>query len=276
MRISLRELLIVVAVAALGCAAMRFSSGVLRPLMQLVTAAVVLGCLLRVIFERGARQVTAAGFLVCALLYGLAAHIQDVDAFGPIFRSSRDRLEIDSASLPTRALLALHTSIIGYQWVNARDGSPLDFDPTAKPDGGGTNTGEPSTEELVLQDSRQRLRFGRSGDPSGTRRGSRSGRGGPEPRRSFEESRRLRDMQNIASTMEESLRSSNLDEAAVDRALLTAMRNNATYEYRPRAPLRDIVVVGHSLLMLIVGYCGGQFAALVYRRRRPPHGAENA
>jgi hypothetical protein len=257
MRISLRELLIVVAVAAVGLASIRFAGTEVRPLMQLVAGLLLVASLIRAIFDRGQRQAVAAGFFICATLYGLAAHYSDVAMYGTSRPTAPDP-ELRSTFPPSRALLQLHASVIGFEWVDVSTGEPLDFDPTnpideANPDG------TLSREEIVLQEIEQGPGRG-GGNFAGNARGrSRS------PRDSG--------MRSIGRVMHEQLTKNEfLEASARDRAILTAMRNNVPYEYRPRTPEIHVLVAGHSFFMLAVGYLGGHFASNLYERRRNPKG----
>jgi hypothetical protein len=69
MRISLRELMLVVAVAAIGLAGMKFASTGMLPVVQAMTGLFLLAFLVRAIIDRGQPQAFAIGFLLCGAAY---------------------------------------------------------------------------------------------------------------------------------------------------------------------------------------------------------------
>ncbi|MEX2316696.1 MAG: hypothetical protein WD669_06065 [Pirellulales bacterium] len=261
MRISLRELMIVVAVAAVGLAALRFASSDMRPVLQLITGVVFLTCLLLAIFGHGERQAWAAGFLVCAVLYSLAAQHADNSEFARTApSSSRGGGKAHSSFLPTKFLLAMHITVIGFDWIDQSSGELLESDPAVPFSSEESTAIQGSTDELILKAAN-----------GGTFRPGGISAGGTRQSRQVESAKR-----RIAVTMRGELSGiDSLNAAARDRAILRAMRNNTTYAYRPRSPQRDMVVAGHCLFALALGYIGGQFASFIYRRRvadsdRPP------
>src|SRR5688572_29076867 len=69
MRISLRELMIVVAMAAVGLAGLRFASSGMQPIVQAMTGILLLFFLVRAIVDVGVARAFAIGFVICSLAY---------------------------------------------------------------------------------------------------------------------------------------------------------------------------------------------------------------
>jgi hypothetical protein len=71
MRISLRELMIFVAVAAVGLAGLKFASSGMLPIVQALTGLLLAGFLVKAIVDQGSRRAFAIGFMACASAYTL-------------------------------------------------------------------------------------------------------------------------------------------------------------------------------------------------------------
>jgi hypothetical protein len=78
MRISLRELMIVVAVAAIGLAGLKFASTEMRTVIEALTGLLLFGLLVTAVVDRGSRQAFAAGFVLCTVLYLVVAYVDTV------------------------------------------------------------------------------------------------------------------------------------------------------------------------------------------------------
>jgi hypothetical protein len=126
LRVSLREMLVAVALVALAIVSLTYASlwwrlGVVSLLMVVFTAAAI-----EAFVDRGARQAFAIGMLVTLIIYaGLIAYGR---------RDTDQGVEGDFSlygQLPTSRLLRLvHQGIATQRYVNARTGEELpDFDP---------------------------------------------------------------------------------------------------------------------------------------------------
>jgi hypothetical protein len=128
MRISLRELMLVVAAVAVGMAGLKYASSGMLPVVQAMTGVILLAMLVRAIVDRGRGQAFAIGFLISGLGYALVAHFSDrllPATTWPVYER-----KITSSFPPTQLWLRLCPSLATYRWINTNTGKPLNFDPT--------------------------------------------------------------------------------------------------------------------------------------------------
>ncbi len=90
-RFSLRELFVVVAVVAMGIAALKYG-GLLADLFVTVTMLAVMSLAICVFVDRGRTQAAAIGFVTCVSIYALAVHAvkgRDFDPHGAALPTSK-------------------------------------------------------------------------------------------------------------------------------------------------------------------------------------------
>lgn len=108
MRLSLKELMVVVTFAAVGCAALKYASSSMLLVMQALTGLVLVGMLVTAVVDRGGRQAFAIGFTAVAMFYGLVL-VCDNKAGAGFW---------NGAFGTKRAAAALHEAIVTYRWRN--------------------------------------------------------------------------------------------------------------------------------------------------------------
>lgn len=278
MRISLRELMLVVAVAAVGMAGLKFASTEMRTVVQAMTGLILLAMLVKATVDRGARQAFAVGFAVCALIYLL---VLSVSLNTSVLNRSIGTFGTGSA------LDGLHKLFVTQYWIDQETGREamnfqvmypaeqeygqasrlvlLPWTPGSGTAEVGDDTGADDTGNLAIaDDSPVGTRFGRGG------RGRR-GRGVSSdvaavltPQQTDEYSRLTRVRQDEIRQMIE------YDRQAVNAIRTGRPLSTITYvNYRRvnNPPLSDFRNVGYCLWVLLIGYFGGHFAGFIYRRR---------
>ncbi len=165
LRISLQELLILVAFIALGCAALKYANDVWCTVLAASVLLLVMAAAIAALVDRGRRQAMAIGFTVCAAIYGVAFWS------APLNNGLQSR-ELDpyTGRLPTTGLLKpLYESMVRRTWYDFHTGQELpNFDPqkpqTTPGAGGGpyfaSNIGSPNIGSQEFPDRGQFMTVG--------------------------------------------------------------------------------------------------------------------
>lgn len=139
LRISLQELLILVAFIALGCAALKYANDVWCTILAASVLLLVMAAAVAALVDRGRRQAMAIGFTVCAAIYGVAFWAAPLENTG---MQSRE-LDPYTGRLPTTTLLKpIFEGTVRRTWYDFQTGQELpNYDPqkpqTALGAGGG-------------------------------------------------------------------------------------------------------------------------------------------
>lgn len=282
MRISLRELMIVVAVAAVGLAGLKYASNWMLPVVQAMTGFFLLAFLVRAIVDRGQKQAFVLGFVSCGVMY-LVSLVSIVD---------RDSTKTPVSGLGTsRALYELYSLLKTQQWVNENTN---EVEPSIQATAAELNAGRVVRIELkpmppdVSDKEKAGVAASNNADADGAvvapRRGSRGGRGGGGGRgqRGGYFPIQLTPQQSAEYDAAENYLRNYYDEIFADpqgqaavlsgRPLSTIIRHSYTRDDIPR--LSDFQIVGYCLWTLLIGYAGGHFARYVYTRRMAERSTE--
>lgn len=303
MRISLRELMIVVAVAAVGFAGLKFASGGMLPIVQAMTGLLLLGLLVLACVDRGQRQAFAIGFLLCGVAYLVVTvlsigglQINHADGSG-----SRDSVELTSPTgmFGTEVVTYwLYRTIRTDEWINSATGRvDANFRPTEaeqrishvvrielqqweSPTDDKAKSGTPR-DVVVDEDvavggalggrSSRSARSGRGGR-GGALFGGGGGRGGRRPDSvtaqltSEQLSEFLSADTNRQSQIADIFNHPEGQQAVLSGRPLSTI-NRVVYQRRDVPSLGDFQKAGYCLWTLLIGYIGGSFARFVYQRR---------
>jgi hypothetical protein len=235
MRISLRELMIVVAFAAVGCAALKYATITMQAVVQGLTGALLLGFLVRAIVDRGPRQAFAIGFVACAIVYIVARHVDGTTT------------TFTGAFGTTRLITAVHPLFISENWINSTTGEAVRIE-NAPPDARHikriermSSGSEPTVEQSAVISSSTQATI--------------------EP------------INRSRSYQDEIVQSTEGRRMIAEGAAPSSLRM-ATYGLRSTPSIAAFRTVGYCLLTLLVGYVGGHFARYVYARRTLAAGGE--
>jgi hypothetical protein len=303
MRISLRELMIVVAVAAVGLAGLKYASTTsMHIAVQALSGALLLAFLVRAAVDRGHGQAFAIGFVFCALAYLIASVV------------SATTVSLATGNFGTSAVLSwLYPMIETPAWYNEATGQlAANFqvkDPLEVDNGRATRvelkdwspeksarvdekdaTNSPGETSAVSQEIEEtsdvsgaqgevpgfgRRRGAQAGTNAGGARG-RSGRG--RGRVAIVPPQELTPQQlqeYTAADDDRKIEIWNIVRAPEGQAAVLSGRplsaiDFVTYLRRTRPTYDDFQRVGTCLWMLLVGYAGGLYARFVYARRTRP------
>jgi hypothetical protein len=137
LHVSLRELLLLVAFCAVGCAALKTAGNLWWTVLSAFTLLVVMGFALVAAIDRGPRQAFAQGFVIWVLIYSVLFFAQPSDASNlPISRE----LDPYTGRLPTtRLMLPLFKAMVTGRYVDLVTGQEVpNYDPN-RPAAGGTS-----------------------------------------------------------------------------------------------------------------------------------------
>jgi hypothetical protein len=235
MRISLRELLIVVAVAAVGMAGLKYASDNMLPVVQAMVGILTLTMCIRAVVDRGHARAFAIGFVICSSGYAIAAHVAD-DLY-----QSTTAANTCGLFQPTRLLLAISPENEQEQWVDATSRRLLRVDPTDFfdwPAASASNLHVPPINIRYIEGANIII-----------------SRGASLPLESWTEL-----FQNKSLT--------NTD---IVTASMYAQASGKRYAYVSVPWSLDFVRAGHCFGMLLVGYVGAHCAQLIYWRSRTAH-----
>jgi hypothetical protein len=131
-RLSLRELLLLIAMVALAIASMKYASTGWRTCVYTITMAIFMWAAVVAVIDRGPRQAFAIGMVILMVIYGVLL-------ISAPRRSAGNNIELDleRGRLPTsRAVKYLFPPTETVEWVNRRNGQVLpNYDPTNPPPG---------------------------------------------------------------------------------------------------------------------------------------------
>lgn len=150
-RLSLREVLVIVALLALAIVSLQFASAT----WETVVATIVIGALAVAVIvslvDRQARQAFAIGFAVSIIVYGVALFVASLGSQG-----ANLEFNPDTGRFPTTRLLRpVFAAIAQSRWIDFRTGQEvLDYDPQ--------NPG-PDTQFVSLDERPERAAFMRIG-----------------------------------------------------------------------------------------------------------------
>jgi hypothetical protein len=288
MRISLRELMLVVAVAAIGLAGLRFASSGMLPIVQAMTGMLLLFFLVRAALDVGQSRAFAIGFVLCSAAYlGMVVlTIRDQHLANTYTGTSTTQsidLNTPTGSFGTKNLLDwIYPRVASHAWWSSATGKlSADFRPTSQEILRETVV-RIELEDVPQQD--QSVRQSATGgaddivDSAPAQRGGRGGRGRrssglPGAQMIVEQFSRQQTDEFVmlpASRQEEIIESWNdpqFQKAILSGRPLSSVRR-VTY-HRTSSPLqRDFEAVGYCLWSIIIGYAGGNLARFIYRRRR--------
>jgi hypothetical protein len=131
-RLSLRELLLLIAMVALAIASMKYASPAWRTCVYTITMAIFMWAAVISVIDRGPRQAFAIGMVLLMVIYGVLL-------INAPRRSAGNNIELDleRGRLPTSiAVKHLFPPTETLEWVNRRNGQVLpNYDPTNPPPG---------------------------------------------------------------------------------------------------------------------------------------------
>lgn len=128
-QISLRELLLLVAFFAIGCAALKTAGNVWWTVLSAFTLLVFMGFATVAAVDRGPRQSFALGFVICTAIYGVLLGSQP--AVGAVAPSNRE-LDPYTGKMPTtKLLLPVFQAMMSVKWVDSKTGEEIpNYDPS--------------------------------------------------------------------------------------------------------------------------------------------------
>jgi hypothetical protein len=130
-RISLRELLLLVALAALALASIRYASTPWRTVVYTIAMAVFMSAAVVAVIDRGPRQAFAIGMVLTMVIY---ATLVRNGVAGE--RGENRELDPRRGRLPTtRAARYIYRSTTSERWFDDQGNELTDFDPTNPPPG---------------------------------------------------------------------------------------------------------------------------------------------
>jgi hypothetical protein len=265
MQISLRELMLVVAIAAVGCAGLEYASHGMLPIVQGMAGILLLVLLVRAVVGRGASQAFAVGFVCCSLFYLV---VLTLALTTPILNAS-------IGTFGTASVLAkLHKVIMSQEWTNSVTGKPdRSFQPLeAEKDA--SQVFRIEIKPLPAEEDREEeagspARSSKAADTAATRGGRRIA----VTRNTMMNQLTPQQQQEYASAP--SGRQREIYEAFRDlqgqAAILSGQPlstiSRVIYTRRDVPWIQDFQTVGYCLWTLAIGYAGGLVARLVYARR---------
>jgi predicted PurR-regulated permease PerM len=132
-RVSLRELLLLIAMVALAVASMKYASPAWRTCVYMIAMAIFMWAAVIAVIDRGPRQAFAIGMVILMVIYGVLV------VNGAVGRSQGGNREMNPASgrLPTTKLVEFLFPITeSVQWFEQRTDRVLpNFDPAKPPPG---------------------------------------------------------------------------------------------------------------------------------------------
>jgi len=295
MRISLRELMIVVAVAAVGMAGLKYASGGMGTVVQAMTGLVLLGLIVKAAVDRGRGQAFAVGFVLCAIVYLLVALVENprsrsspqTDIFG-----TRRLIGNFYSWIATTTLIEAETGKVVTDPGFTTPTGDAEFArvewPTQSEPGRGDDADASANDTLPDDvdsepDSADRLgRF--QSFTGGDRRGRRGARGarGSAGRGRFAASSNLSSyypgitpaqesefLSADTQRQEEMLAILQMNEGreALDSGVALSSLKLVTYQQFRSPSLGAFRNVTYCLIALLIGYLGGLFARYVYGKR---------
>jgi hypothetical protein len=131
-QISLRQLLILVAVIAFAIVSVKYASPIWQGIIGLLVMIAVISATLIAIFDRGPRQVFAIGFALVAISYWLLVLGGGKIDYGPGDRRNRE-FDIWNGRLPTTIMLRpLYERTVSTRWFNSHTNQEVSSDVVAK------------------------------------------------------------------------------------------------------------------------------------------------
>lgn len=277
MRISLRELLIVVAIAAVCLAGLKFASTSMGTAVQAMTGLLLLAALVKAAVGKGLGRAFAIGFAVSAIAYYLVAYTD----------SATQHSSFSTGAFGTeRALSALYPAVITHVWTNEATGrivpnyQPLQASATtevrAERDLTVVAAAAASTGDSAAADTAARGALG-----SADRRGQDRYRG-PDPAELHSlnsELRFLNPQQVLEYFQLDAERRMEIRTVAASKEGLELILTGAplaalktvTYSRTEHPHFDDFRNVGFCLWTLLIGYIGGNAARFVYTRDLKRH-----
>ncbi|MEX2316697.1 MAG: hypothetical protein WD669_06070 [Pirellulales bacterium] len=294
MRISLRELMTVVAVAAVGLAGLKYASSAMLVVVQAMCFVLLLMFLVRAAVDRGREQAFAIGFAFCGVVYLITS----------VVATAAPNLAVGTFGT-NMAISRLYSVFVTRSWFNKATGEmAANFQPTGPY---ANEAGEEARIELSdlsppesvqQEDNKSAGDAGRAlpdtgvatdngaqrggvrgfggtgggrGGGAGFRRSGSGGRGGgrgamlvqltPQQLDEYQAADRIRQIEidNIFQLPQ--------GQTAILSGRPLSTIHWVTYVRRPRPMYDDFERVGRCLWMLMIGYAGGLFARLIYARR---------
>lgn len=128
-RISLRELLLLLALCAVAIVSLRYASGPWQLVVFTITMVAAFVAAIVAVVDRGARQAFAIGFALSMALYGL------IFLYGSARATDGRNLELNpqAGRLPTSRLLEpVYKALVEVRWIDLRTGQEVPgHDPTS-------------------------------------------------------------------------------------------------------------------------------------------------
>jgi hypothetical protein len=269
--------MIVVAVAAVGLAALKFASTTMRPIFQGLTGVFLFAFLVKAVMERGARQAFAIGFVLCAVGYVAVVYLDNSS-------TSETGTTVTAGKFGTgRVLDVLYAAVVSNIWLDDQTGKAAPS--ISVPPEVTTLTRIESTSPKSHADADQNEDSKRESTVviasrgSQGRRSARSSTGRGIDTRNMSElvpasagltaeqadefkaagEGRKREIARILAMPEGQL--------AVNAGTPLSSLKLKTYSRITRPAGNDFYNVGYCLFALVIGYMGGHFARYVYARR---------
>jgi hypothetical protein len=121
LRFSLREVLLVLAFVALGCAALKYAGGLWLSVLSAGVLLLFMGAAVVAAVDRGHRQAKALGFALCMAIYGIL--FWSAPATSP---NQNPELDPHAGSLPTsKALAPLFSAIVKRSYHDLTTGQEV-------------------------------------------------------------------------------------------------------------------------------------------------------
>jgi hypothetical protein len=129
---SLRELLLLVALAALAIASIRYATTTWRTAVYTITMVVFMAGAVVAVIDRGPRQAFAIGMVLTMIIYAISVRN---GVYGE--RGINRELDPDDGRLPTTRISSyFYRPVITYRWFNGDTGGELvNYDPQNPPTG---------------------------------------------------------------------------------------------------------------------------------------------
>ncbi|MEX2316698.1 MAG: hypothetical protein WD669_06075 [Pirellulales bacterium] len=266
---SLRELMIIVAVAAVGMGGLKLASTELRTILQMLTGILLMAFLVKAVVDRGGRPAFAAGFILCALSYlGIA-----------YFDSGRTPDSFSTRAFGTvRVMNSLYDVVKTETWINSQTGDRVSTFATSYPEantvtrielkrsatrGASEPTADRSAEDVnvISESPRGAGRRGSGGGGISSRLSGHTEKYNPEQEREYFVADEQRKEEIV-----EILRTKEGKQAVADGTPLSELKR-VTYSRQEWPAFDHFKDVGYCLFALLCGYLGGHFARYVYARR---------
>jgi hypothetical protein len=129
-RVSLRELLLLIAMVALAIASMKYASPAWRTCVYTITMAIFMWAAVIAVIDRGPRQAFAIGMVLLMVIYGVLVTNGTV-------RSENVEMDLQYGRLPTsRVVKYIFPPTETVEWLDNRTGQILpNYDPANPPPG---------------------------------------------------------------------------------------------------------------------------------------------